>query len=282
MKVILSRKGFDSSAGGYASFIYPNGKMQSLPIPSTKDATKYSEIISLNQETNLYETMKAISPKIRSKRMIELTPETTCHLDPDIDARSLIRPQEWRGCFGQCNSAQTVLANNNIEHDDLFLFFGWFKNVINNNGKLTLEPGEGKHVLFGYLQVDSVLYTKGNKIPEWLRTHPHGTPVRSERDNNCIYIARKTTSWNPNLPGYGIFTYSPELVLTKTGYSRSKWELPELFKRAEIGYHNANSWKSDYFQSACRGQEFVIQENNDVENWAKEIIDIGVFNNGLV
>ena len=37
MKVILSRKGFDSSAGGYASFIYPNGKMQSLPIPSTND-----------------------------------------------------------------------------------------------------------------------------------------------------------------------------------------------------------------------------------------------------
>lgn len=37
MKIILSRKGFDSSAGGVASPILPGGEMISLPIPETGD-----------------------------------------------------------------------------------------------------------------------------------------------------------------------------------------------------------------------------------------------------
>ena len=37
MKVILSRKGFDSSYGGYPSPILPDGRMVSLPIPLDDD-----------------------------------------------------------------------------------------------------------------------------------------------------------------------------------------------------------------------------------------------------
>ena len=37
MKVILSRKGFDSANGGQASPILPDGTMLSLPIPSHDD-----------------------------------------------------------------------------------------------------------------------------------------------------------------------------------------------------------------------------------------------------
>lgn len=43
MKVILSRKGFDSSAGCIASPILPDGTLLSLPIPGESN-TKYSEI----------------------------------------------------------------------------------------------------------------------------------------------------------------------------------------------------------------------------------------------
>lgn len=283
MKVILSRKGFDSSSGGYASFIYPNGAMQSLPIPSTKDAIRYSDVNSLYDGNTLFNTMRLVNRKIRNKKMIELTSETTCHLDPDLDVNSIInRSNEWRGVFGQCNAAQTVLARNNIGHNDLFIFFGWFKNCIENNGKLSLESGDGKHVMFGYLQVDTLLYTKGREIPQWLQYHPHGSSVRSERDNNCIYIARKNASWDEKLPGYGVFKYSPELILTKEGCSRSKWILPEIFRNVVIGYHSPASWKDDYFQSAHRGQEFVIQEDPLIEMWAKNIIKIGVQKNGEI
>ena len=34
MKIILSRKGFDSENGGYPSPILPNGTLLSIPIPS--------------------------------------------------------------------------------------------------------------------------------------------------------------------------------------------------------------------------------------------------------
>lgn len=33
MKIILSRKGFDSSVGGVASPLFPDGTLLSLPIP---------------------------------------------------------------------------------------------------------------------------------------------------------------------------------------------------------------------------------------------------------
>ena len=43
MKIILSRKGFDSKFGGMASPILPDGTLLSLPIPSNDDV-KFSEL----------------------------------------------------------------------------------------------------------------------------------------------------------------------------------------------------------------------------------------------
>ena len=42
MKYIFSRKGFDSTAGGYPSLIFPDGSLFSVPIPSSKDKYFYS------------------------------------------------------------------------------------------------------------------------------------------------------------------------------------------------------------------------------------------------
>jgi hypothetical protein len=44
MKVILSRKGFDSGYGGYPSPILPSGEMVSLPIPYQKNDIRYSDV----------------------------------------------------------------------------------------------------------------------------------------------------------------------------------------------------------------------------------------------
>ena len=59
--------------------------------------------------------------------------------------------------------------------------------------------------------------------------------------------------------------YKYYLVLTKEGYSRSKWELPNFFRNAIISWHNENNWRDDYFQSVARGQEFVIKNYYKVE-----------------
>ena len=88
-----------------------------------------------------------------------------------------------------------------------------------------------------------------------------------------FYIARDNLSWNESLPGAGRFMFNDKLVLTKKGLSRSKWDLPDCFREADISYHNENSWKDGYFQSAAIGQEFVVKDNDRVEEWAKSLIE---------
>ena len=44
MKVILSRKGMDSTSGGMASPILPDGTLLSLPIPDKTARTTYKKL----------------------------------------------------------------------------------------------------------------------------------------------------------------------------------------------------------------------------------------------
>jgi len=84
-------------------------------------------------------------------------------------------------------------------------------------------------------------------------------------------------TWDKNKSGAGVFKFNDNLVLTKKGFSRSRWELPSFFKGIKISRHSENSWKKEgYFKSVDIGQEFVIEDNDNVENWAKQIIS----NNG--
>lgn len=45
MKIILSRKGFDSGYAGYPSPILPNGELISLPIPDFSKDIRYEDLI---------------------------------------------------------------------------------------------------------------------------------------------------------------------------------------------------------------------------------------------
>jgi len=80
-------------------------------------------------------------------------------------------------------------------------------------------------------------------------------------------------SWNRNLPGFGFFKFDPCLVLTKDGCNKSKWKLPNFFRNTNISYHEKKAWRKGYFQSVARGQEFVVEENKRVTNWAKSLIE---------
>jgi len=64
MKVILSRKGFDSAYGGYPSPILPDGKMVSLPIP-LEDSIRYSDLKI--GESTYFDLMSSLRPRIKSK-----------------------------------------------------------------------------------------------------------------------------------------------------------------------------------------------------------------------
>jgi hypothetical protein len=282
MKIILSRKGFDSEFGGYPSPILPDGRLISLPIPSN-DQEHYSNLMVDNNRT-YYDLMKQIGySEIRLKANREkLTEKTTCHRDPDIYEQIIPRQPDWRGCFGQSRQSQSHLCKE-ITKNDLFLFFGWFKETKERNGQLEFIPNTDKHVIFGYLEVCEIkpisqIADDWKREHEWIMFHPH--VLKPNSDNDALYIASQRLSWNQNLSGSGTFktdcsSESP-LVLTKKGYSKSKWSLPDFFRETKISWHTKDSWKDDYFQSTARGQAFVIQGTEKIENWARSLINKSV------
>ena len=57
--------------------------------------------------------------------------------------------------------------------------------------------------------------------------------------------------------------------------SRSKWQLLDNFRDLTISHHTgtkSRGWKENYFQSAHIGQEFVIQDSDIAEKWARKLI----------
>jgi len=273
MKVILSRKGFDSAFGGYPSPILPGGEMVSLPIP-LDDTIKYSDL-KMSGST-YYDLMAGLRSKIKCNgEWLILNEETKCHLDPDIHKDSIDREFGWKPCFGQIDSAQTHLENQHVSKGDLFLFFGWFRKTRYNNGKLEFDLHERDlHAIFGYLQIGKIIKVDQEfAVPKWMAYHPHTNDKRRNNKTNTIYIARDNLCWNRSLPGAGRFMFNDKLVLTKKGLSRSKWDLPECFSEADISYHSKSSWKDGYFQLAAIGQEFVIKDNDRVVEWAKSLIE---------
>ena len=91
--------------------------------------------------------------------------------------------------------------------------------------------------------------------------------------SNCIYVAAENFSLNENLKGANTLKYDKSLVLTKDGFTKSKWNVPNFFNELEISYHNVDSFKENYFQSVARGQEFVIKENQNLSIWTAELIE---------
>ena len=153
---------------------------------------------------------------------------------------------------------------------DLFLFFGSFRQTEFIDGKLSYVKGASDlHVIYGYLQVGDIVCSQDN-VPQWLAEHPH---VKTERwkQPNAIFIASDLLSFCPEQPGAGCLSYADKLVLTKQGYSKSIWDLPDFFRDIPITY-NANAWKDDCFVSAAKGQEFVFEANDKALEWIEDLL----------
>lgn len=268
MKIILSRKGFDSQYGGQASPILPDGTLLSMPIPSG-DKQKYEELFWAG--LSYLDIIKHLNPKTIINK------SNHCHLDPDLRNITLVRKKGWKPAFGQTGSSLTELRKNGVEEGDLFLFFGWFKQTESYNGRIRYVPkSPDLHVIYGYMQIGSIIDSV-NEIPEWLKYHPHSNLKIYEnawrKGQNAIYLPTNRLSFAPKLPGSNTFTFKQELVLTKAGYSRSRWDFPAYMRGTPIS-HNPNGWKSNFFQSATRGQEFIMDGSPAVMDWVKSIFSL--------
>jgi hypothetical protein len=266
LKIVLSRKGFDSSVGGCPSPIVPDGTLLSLPIPTALDRLAYNEIVTPSGAS-----YKSIMDEIGASARIE---GKGAHLDPDLLRNARDRLSDWMPSLGQIGSAAGHLRNKNVAIGDVFLFYGWFRKTQLVNGVLRYAAESGAHVIFGYLQVGEMIRTAElADLPPWLQDHPHAMTSRASKRTNTIFVASKSLSFAQSVPGSGVFRFNEALVLTKPGFSRGRWNLdPNIFKHLPISYHTADAWMDDYFQSYPRAQEYVIDADVGAIDWATKLI----------
>jgi hypothetical protein len=265
MKIILSRKGFDNQYGRQPSPILPDGTLLSMPIPMEGESIAFRELT--HGSRSYFDIVKSLKPNTH------LTNTTTCHLDPDLNRGTLKRNDNWKPLFGQAGAALGHLIKQGVSKDDLFLFFGTFRATEEKNGRLSyVQNAPEVHIIYGFFQVKEL-----HRDPKYLKKHfphhPHANGAFLEKNANGIFEANELLSFDQSLPGAGVLNYHPSLILTKPGYSKSRWQLPEFFKDVSISYHSSNSFKKEgYFQSAAKGQEFVISESPAINEWAQQLI----------
>jgi hypothetical protein len=254
LKLILSRKGFDASAGGGPSPILPDGRLAPLPSPDRRSRVRYADARVAGEP---------LGGLVAALARGRVSPEAGAHLDPDLDRGAFPRPRGWRPVFGQEGAAQAHLAARGVGPGDVFLFFGWFRKTERTAAGLRFCRGTADlHVIFGWLRVAQVipLGKRGAGAPAFARQHPHLCGKRGP--GNTLYVGR---------PGEGgLFPrFHPRLRLTAPGVlrRRSLWRLPAWAhpagRRSALSHHDdparwQRTWDGVRLASAPRGQEFVL------------------------
>lgn len=236
MKLVFSRKGFDSSSGGAPSPII-DGRPISLPIPTQRrSGTSYEKI--------------GLGPLVEEATRGKIGRRQACHEDPMFSGQG-------RCAFGQTGAAQSHLANQGVGVGDVFLFFGLFVDA----------SGWKHHRFYGYLRIEEILRVGArpslNTLDGFERRHPH--LIGRWEASNTIYVGE----------GAQAARATPELCLT-IGDSVSEWRVPPWLRSTGLTYHNKpERWLApDRLRSVGRGQEFVADLSNTpaAQAWLDNIL----------
>lgn len=240
MKLIFSRKGFDSSSGGGPSPIVRGGPV-TLPIPahSGPSRTTYGAL--------------GLGEHVAAASRGALGAGDPCHHDPMfLDG--------GRALLGQCGAAQTHLARAGVGEGDLFLFFGLFR----------AAGGKPHHRIFGYLAVADVLPLADAPERELagLRAlgFPHALGLHARNDTLYSGAGRATAN------------ASNALRLTVPEGPPSTWQVPAFLAATGLTYHGrADRWlPGNRLRSVSRGQEFVadIGQREDARGWVEAMVAV--------
>lgn len=267
MKVILSRKGFDSSFGGCPSPILPDGTLLSLPIPSD-DRDSYSD---LNCHGVNY---AALLQQLRPGKEY-----SHCHVDPDLRPGLRVAPVEgWKPAFGQTDAARGVHKNAGVETGDVFLFFGWFRQVeLGPNGYRFVRKSEDFYhhadlqVIYGYLQIGEII-TDPEEIAKY-SWHPHASEKYSKNKANTLYLPTEHLSWNPKKDGFGTLDYRVDRVLTMEHKQRATWNEKPFLMPEHVYGNRKNSAKGEGLYYAGVWQELVLDDSEGLFEWVRSMID---------
>ena len=304
MKIVFSRKGFDSTNADIPSVFVRGGAMTSFPIPHISHDAEQPERYYHDRDLSGYGDIcdadgVLLRERIRQLREKKKTPfeHECCHHDPDLQ----------RGIFGQSGRPQSVLENAGVGVGDLFLFFGRFQEARRDGDALRFRTPKEEwesQALFGFLRVGKVMRAKIAK-QEYRRfgDHPHLTDARLEWDEtpggkkygfkNTVYFAaeRLGIPGMDGYPGFGVFKHAPNLVLTATGHSPSFWDLPSYFDEqfcgrcitriVECHCRKRCATKECRRKGLCstgtqQWQESTVNATPEIQGWALERIRVGM------
>lgn len=307
-KVVLSRKGFDSTAGGdYSPFDPQTGKYIVLPIPVDDmegeicNSLKYEDIriqsnyLSGYSETNLKSLMKAM----RKKATIKRKESEYAHFDPWLGPCPWLAEDSNHpiGAFGQVDRAQTYLHNQGVGEGSLFLFFSRFKPIgKNSDNKIVPDISrenldKGLYFIYGWLKVKEVIQ-KHDAIrdPSLLSRHPHATTryfekyANNKKGKNTLYIADEFLfNDGSNIRGCGYFPkLNKDLLLTASAqgpekWISSRWSLPGFFYETRPSVLCKGKWSKNKDGSCLveipkRWQEAVFDETEKFCQWFRRLL----------
>lgn len=240
MRIIFSRKGFDTGSGGAPSPII-DGRPVSLPIPTKRRSTTCYGDLGLG-ETAARVTRERIGA------------DHLCHEDPMFFDDCCL--------FGQCGAAQSHLRRQGVGRGDVFLFFGLFS---------ADGTRERHHRIYGYMRVvemieGTALLPRHSLIAAAPRPHPHA--IGEWNANNCLYAG----------PGRLAAHADPRLRLTTDDGPLRLWDIPAWLPGTGLSYHGrADRWhEGNRLEIVSRGQEFVadIGDREEPRRWLDDIIGV--------
>ena len=294
MKLILSRKGFDTSSGGCPSPIMPDGRLISLPIPDKQAAFCYKDLLPTHlagSDDAACDYAKLVRDLSRGK----ITGKTAVHLDPDLEAGLYPRASDWRPLLGQHGSADGHLRKQGVGPGDVFLFFGLFRAVEKVGRQWRYIPAEpARHIIWGWMQIAQIvdLTQLADDVMPWARYHAHFHGDRGK--NNQLYLATEQLQLGDvngaakPVAGSSVFPrLTDELILTQASSTTpSLWALPHWFYpepecgKPALSYHdNPARWQrgdnKTLCQSVARGQEFVLdmQAYPEAADWLSDLLE---------
>lgn len=239
MRIVFSRKGFDSASGGGPSPIV-GGRPVSLPIPAgAASATTFGDL-GLGEHA-----AKASRGKLGAG--------DRCHHDPMF--------REDDTCvFGQHSAAQTHLERQGVGLGDVFLFFGLFAEE---------ATGEPHHRIFGYLKVEEMVPLAVGVPQEFVDMgHPHALALHSANDviwrGEGRQAARSGDALRLTVPGGPPSLWRRPDWLRRGGLSYH--DRADRWLRGKDGQR--------WLRSVARGQEFVadIGRRKAPREWLERVI----------
>jgi len=235
MRIIFSRKGFDSSAGGGPSPIV-KGVPLSLPIPAgTASKTTYGDL--------------GLGDHAAKASRGKLGADDLCHHDPMFLS-------DGTCAFGQCGAAQTHLERQGVGPGDVFVFFGLFAEEV------TREP---HHRIFGYLKVEEMVPLVGGAPQELVSiAHPHALAMH--HSNDVVWRGEGRTAGSASKALRLTVPEGPPSL-----WERPAW----LKRGGLSYHDREERWlRGGRLKSVARGQEFVadIGRRSAPREWLEGVI----------